>query len=338
METQVCSPGPPANLVFIEFLHDFHKFPLIFLIFSRFIPTQNYHRDDPSLPLQKAGHASLVETSNGRWYLAYLCGRPLPGTRLCNLGRETSLVECQWTEDGWLRLVSGTNHPLLTVEDPGLPSYPFEPEPQRVEFHGPRLPNQFETRREPPDPSWCSLTARPGTLRLHGRESPGSRFDVSIVARRLTSQHATVSTLMWFEPCEEHHLAGLICFYDERNFFLLRVGHDEELGRFIGVFAVENGSARETNPALIAGKENQPVELRATFAACDLNFFWRTDEGVWRMIDETFNAGTLSDDACNGFTGTYVGMSVHDLTGGGLHADFKWFELAPMVKEPVSKP
>ena len=33
---------------------------------------------DESLVLQKAGHASLVETTKGEWYMAHLCGRPIP--------------------------------------------------------------------------------------------------------------------------------------------------------------------------------------------------------------------------------------------------------------------
>ncbi|WP_449288690.1 glycoside hydrolase family 43 protein [Marinicrinis sediminis] len=48
----------------------------------------------PELSLQRAGHASLVETAGGEWYLAHLCGRPLPGTRRCNLGRETAIQRC----------------------------------------------------------------------------------------------------------------------------------------------------------------------------------------------------------------------------------------------------
>ena len=31
---------------------------------------------DMAPSLQKAGHASLVETQEGQWYLAHLCGRP----------------------------------------------------------------------------------------------------------------------------------------------------------------------------------------------------------------------------------------------------------------------
>lgn len=55
------------------------------------------------LTLQKAGHASLVETQNGEWYMAHLCARPVDGHH-CTLGRETALQKCYWDGEGWLRL------------------------------------------------------------------------------------------------------------------------------------------------------------------------------------------------------------------------------------------
>ncbi|WP_147372528.1 glycoside hydrolase family 43 protein, partial [Calidithermus terrae] len=64
-------------------------------------------RDHPELPLQKAGHASLVETPAGEWYMVHLTGRPLdPPTaplRRCNLGRETAVQKLEWAPDGWPR-------------------------------------------------------------------------------------------------------------------------------------------------------------------------------------------------------------------------------------------
>ena len=63
--------------------------------------------DKPDLELQRAGHASLVETQTGEWYFAYLCGRPLRSSRRCILGRETALHPVEWTEDGWPRLAGG---------------------------------------------------------------------------------------------------------------------------------------------------------------------------------------------------------------------------------------
>ncbi len=65
--------------------------------------TSSHH---PDWPLQCAGHASLVETPHGQWYMAHLCTRPLEG-KYAILGRETAIQQVHWDEDGWLRLSSG---------------------------------------------------------------------------------------------------------------------------------------------------------------------------------------------------------------------------------------
>src|SRR6478672_113048 len=43
-------------------------------------------RQRPDVELQRAGHASLVETQNGETYLSYLVGRPLRNRGRCTLG------------------------------------------------------------------------------------------------------------------------------------------------------------------------------------------------------------------------------------------------------------
>lgn len=280
-------------------------------------------RDDDDLPLQKAGHASLVETGNGRWYLAYLCGRPLPGTRQCNLGRETALIECRWNEEDWLELVSGGNQPEIEVEDPGLEPHPFPAVADRDEFDDPTLPPYFNTLREPSDESWCSLKARPGWLRLVGRESPGSRFDVSLVARRLETFSGTFGTVVDHHPSTSQQFAGLMVMYDERNFFLLRVTHEGDSGRCLGVASAEQGRYRESPSVRIP--DEGLVHLEARFDGSSIQFAYRVDGRDWAVVRGRYDAGILSDDACNGFTGTFVGLCAHDLTGAGLHADFDFF-------------
>lgn len=49
--------------------------------------------------LQKAGHASIVEGPNNEWFMVHLCGRPLPETDRCILGRETAIQKVEWRED-----------------------------------------------------------------------------------------------------------------------------------------------------------------------------------------------------------------------------------------------
>ncbi|MCH2133537.1 MAG: glycoside hydrolase family 43 protein [Phycisphaerales bacterium] len=282
-------------------------------------------RDEPTLPLQKAGHASLVDTPDGRHYLAYLCGRPLPGTRSCTLGRETALVECRWTDDGWLELVSGSHHPAVTVEIPEAPREPVDQQ-ARVTFDGPALPQVFNTLREPHHDTWCSTSERPGWLRLRGRESPGSRFDVSLVARRLESHEATCRTCMDFQPAGDQQFAGLVCWYDERNFALLGVSSVDGAGRYLALRHASGGRYREGTPVPLG--DSGVVHLEARFHGVHLSFAWSEDGEQWHDLPDRLDAGFLSDESCDGFTGTFVGMSVHDLAGNQGHADFNWFEMS----------
>ncbi len=53
-------------------------------------------RQRPDCELQRAGHASLVETQNGETYMAYLVGRPLRNRGRCTLGRETAIQKMVW--------------------------------------------------------------------------------------------------------------------------------------------------------------------------------------------------------------------------------------------------
>ncbi|MDX2780358.1 family 43 glycosylhydrolase, partial [Streptomyces caniscabiei] len=77
-------------------------------------------RDDPKVPLQKAGHAELVRTPTGEWFLSHLTARPLHtehGIR-CPLGRETAIQAVTWDPEGWPRLRQGGWHPEVEVEVP----------------------------------------------------------------------------------------------------------------------------------------------------------------------------------------------------------------------------
>lgn len=85
-------------------------------------------RDDPSVPLQKAGHAELVETPGGEWVMSHLAARPLrtPDGPRCPLGRETAIQAVTWDEAGRPRLRQGGRHPAVEVD---VPTEPAEPGP-----------------------------------------------------------------------------------------------------------------------------------------------------------------------------------------------------------------
>ncbi|MFN2150462.1 MAG: family 43 glycosylhydrolase, partial [Anaerolineales bacterium] len=115
-------------------------------------------RNHPLDHLQKAGHASIVEVPGSGWYLAHLCGRPIPRKGRCTLGRETALQQVSWTEDGWLRVGPVSGRAALEIEAPNLPAHPRPKASIRVNFFGPPRPHDFKTFRVPHGYHALSLT------------------------------------------------------------------------------------------------------------------------------------------------------------------------------------
>ncbi len=76
------------------------------------------HRSTSS-PIQVVGHSDFVEDQNGRWWLVCLGVRPLPGTFIHNLGRETFLAPLKWEENGWP--AAGNNGRIELITDAPLP-------------------------------------------------------------------------------------------------------------------------------------------------------------------------------------------------------------------------
>lgn len=283
--------------------------------------------NDPDYPLQKAGHAAIVETQNGEWYMSFICARTLPGRRLCPLGRETGMQKLEWTEDGWLRIAGGGRLPQLEVELPDLPLHPFPPLPETDHFEEAELGIQYHTLRVPADEEWLSLTERPGYLRLRGRESLYSWFRQSMVARRLEHFVCEVETCVEFEPEHFNQMAGLTLYYDDRDHFYLRVSHDEVIGKHVALTLSDQGNYDEPEGAVVSAEGWNRVYLRANIEYDAIQFSCSPDGINWIYVGSPQDLGQLADEYEGklGFTGTFIGLCAQDLSGTKLHADFDYF-------------
>jgi xylan 1,4-beta-xylosidase len=284
-------------------------------------------RDRPDLALQKTGHADLVETQSGETYMVYLCSRPIPNRGRSTLGRETAIQRMEWTADGWL----APAEPQLESPTPSLAPHPWPAEPERTTFTSTELPIHFQWLRSPHRSELFSLTDRPGHLRLYGRETLGSLFRQSLVARRLESHCASVSTLIEYEPAHFQQMAGLICYYNSAKFHYLHISHDEAHGKHLRVMsALPDSVVSDAFSPPIPLPSNTPIELRAEFDYERLRFAYRLPDEDWHSLPEIFDASILSDEATApglpNFTGAFVGMACQDMSGAAHPADFAWFE------------
>jgi xylan 1,4-beta-xylosidase len=280
-------------------------------------------------PLARAGHGDLVELADGTPWMAYLCGRPLSGRQRCVLGRETALQPMRWCEDGWLRTMTVDAAPDPRPPAPNLAPAPWPEETWGGDFDDSALPAPLQWLRTPYPDELFSLTARPGHLRLYGRETVGSPFRQALVAQRQEHFCYTATTRLDFEPADFQQAAGLICYYNSTKFHYLHVTR-EDGARRLQVMTACPDTGGCTLEVVVGALPEGGVELRVDVDFDQLRFAWRgAGEGSWTLLNGTLDASILSDEASlpglPNFTGAFVGMACQDMSGRAMPADFAFW-------------
>lgn len=309
----------------------------------------------PDLALQKAGHGSLVETADDGWYLAHLTARPLEPLGPCTLGRETALQRVEWSVDGWPRVTgaAGPGRPAVRVPAPGgrarsaarersqarepseqrpYEQHPDELPPDQVGFTGPSLPPSWLTLRRHAAPDWLDLTTRPGVLRLSGGESLGSLHRQSTVGRRQREWDFSFDAEVDFAPDSPLQMAGIAHYYNTRLWHYLHLSWDESLGRVLRLGVCDRG--RYTEPSAPLAVPDGPLRLFLTGDGGRTVFGYARPGQRRQSYGPPLDCTRLSDEYATegdpdsghfsawGFTGAFLCLTVQDLTGAGLHADF----------------
>lgn len=279
--------------------------------------------------LQKAGHASLIDTPDGRWYMAHLCARPLPGMLSCPMGRETALQEIIW-KDGWPVLRAGGQLPQTEVfigrQDDMETCFVLSESPKRYEFNDLNFLEDFQTLRIPREMTGMTIEERPGFLRIYGRESIFSRFEQALIARRQTELCFRAGTCFEFHPSSFQHSAGLCYRYDEKNQYYAFVSYEEETqGNVLCLISVCRGKMKLLCQVPVDGDRFE-LELCVRNEKAQFSYI---KDGETRTLGPEVPVEHLSDDYADGFTGCFVGMCVQDLRSRKVYADFESFRYEP---------
>ena len=302
-------------------------------------------KDNQHLGLQRNGHGDLFETANGETYLVHLCGRPLSGERRCPLGRETGIQKTYWTDDNWVRVENAVTDglPALNVPAPDLPEHPWPKLVQKHDFDSLELPIEFQWLRTPYPEHFMSLSARPGYLRLTGRQSLGSLYEQALIARRQQAFAYRAQTAMEFSPTNFQQTAGLTCYYNGHKFHYCYVSVDEAGNRFIDIMSCLGDQQQMLTFGLREGHLDSSVSdprfqlpktgtiyLRADVDHHSLTFSFSLDEEQWTTLPINLDYTIISDEAGGGdganFTGGFVGIACQDVSGQQCIADFDYFE------------
>lgn len=267
---------------------------------------------NPKSVLQKSGHGSLVETPTGEWYVFHLMSRPLKGQLLNPLGRETSIQQMKWTEDGWLEMSDGSNLAKEFVDIPYEITKPITVQNSDIseEFMTHQLNKRFMTPYHCPDESWYSLKESSNALRIYGRDSLFSRVTPSILATTATSFNYEVETDLSFKPTHYSQKAGLGLYYDSNNWLFANLHFSEVTsGIRLGLSQARLGERIEYIHETISIPKGA-VKLKIVYHQGMATVLYKINEtDDWEILKENLDVTYLSDEGVNGVPGEIGGFT-----------------------------
>lgn len=273
-------------------------------------------------PISVVGHADIVETQNGEWWMVLLGVRPYEGINY-NLGRETFLAPVIWDADGWLRL--DTPHGLIQERErlPQLPVHPVPVVPATDHFDSTKLGLIWNTVK-PNVGEFFSLTDRPGFLRLYLQPEVISEICTpAFIGRRQQHKKFEASCQMDFNPKSESEEAGLVLLSDDRFNYVFVVGLSG--GDFVvRLYKTENGKFSLISES--KGLNSTSIRLIVRGEANSYSFWYAYSGEVEILLAENQKASLLSSTVNEGFTGTYIGMyATSNKENPTNYVDFDWF-------------
>lgn len=275
-------------------------------------------KDAPCSYLQKTGHASICQGPDGRWWTAFLCGRPVDESKRCILGRETAINEIIWEND-WPYLKNGTLVPDAEFEGYGEQKkqtrfdYDFGSKAFTFDFNSLRIPAKTEVLGN-------------GNLRIYGGESILSNHSQNLCVRRQTDFCFQATTTLKLTSTDFQQMAGLIYRYDEFAQYYLFLSRMEEKGLCLSLVKIDHDGYELP----LNGKEIlcpcDTVTLRLTVHRTTGRFSYSFDGETFIEIPYDIDATIISDEyAALGFTGAFVGMACQDMNRKTAYADFSKF-------------
>lgn len=236
-------------------------------------------------PLGRSGHGKPVSTPDGRWYMAYLCGRQVEGETV--MGRETALDPMTWSADGW-PMVNELRGPSVVQRCPLGVSSPC----RNREWISPRSnPADFAV--------WEGNSA--GAPRCSG--DPAALERCSVLVRRQTEPNFFQSVTVDAQFTAPGSVSGIIGYYDERSFFLLGITPSSE------IFLIEQ-AGDQRRQKMLDHADVPRVRLRVEGQGLTRTLMRQTENG-WMSL-AVIRAAYLADGGVKGakrFTGATLGLA-----------------------------
>ena len=270
------------------------------------ILTQRDLPEDRADAIGNAGHADMVQGTDGTWWAIFLASRMYDKVRY-NTGRETFLLPVEW-KDGWPTILPhGTRIPQV-VDGPSFMARDATQAPLsgnftwRDDFDKPVLDTAWMFARVPKQP-WADLKSHPGKLAVHPlEEGLDTLRNPAFLARR--QQHLAFDASTSLQVPEEGIEAGLAAFQNER-YWLAFVARRTKDGVALSL-RERRGDATRTLAQATLPRDTRELRLKVSGDEGDYAFAYDTGKG-WKTLKQDVDATLLSTDVAGGFVGATLG-------------------------------
>jgi xylan 1,4-beta-xylosidase len=271
------------------------------------------------------GHADLVQTQKGEWWIVYLAKRPYGGENFI-LGRETFMSPVNWSGIWPVVNPAGkVGKGALIQLKPDLKEdkkYHFF---TRDDFNDKILLPQWTFIRTPRS-QWWSLSNRNGFLRLQLRpDRIQDQTNPSFIGIRQGQINTSATVKMEFVPASDKEEAGLVVERDKDNYFKFTL--TLEAGQTCLRLVKGSSDQLVDEPIAKSVVQSGSIYLKITSESVNYSFSYSFDRKNWKIIQNQVDGRLLGMAGAGRFTGTFIGM--YASSNGSTcknYADFDWFD------------
>ena len=273
------------------------------------ILSQRYLNSNRANKVDWAGHADLVEGTDGKHYGVFLAIRPNE-KGLVNTGRETFILPVDWSgkypvfENGLVPMEPKLKMPKGVENKTGTEGFfPNGNFTFTDNFTAPKLDYRWIGMRGPREDfittSKNGLSIKPFAL------SVKAVAPISALFQRQQHQRFAATTTMKFTPKSEKELAGITCYQSERfNYVFGITKKDKDF--YILLQRTEKGES-----TIIASEKmdvKNPIQLQVVARGDEYKFNYSVDGVNFTNLGGTVSGDILSTNVAGGFTGSLIGL------------------------------
>ncbi|MFI3263516.1 MAG: glycoside hydrolase family 43 protein [Rikenellaceae bacterium] len=276
----------------------------------------------PQYPISSIGHADIVQTQHGDWWMVALGRRHFNG--FVYLSRETFLsplsVRTENTPYNEVMLVVNEGEGKIpeVAQRPNLPWTPYVKAPIRDNFEGDKLDAEWNFLRVI-ESEWHTL--KDGKLTVELRPESAREFvNPSLIAKRISHHTFTASTRMNFKTKKANEQAGLVLYRSSICYMTFTKSNGELIvtSRIKGEEA-EVARVKCDLDELILAMESDGKDV--TFKYCAPDKPYVTIENV------SVPLAVISDDYIGKYSGPMIGVyATSEGEKSRNTASFEWFD------------